>query len=218
MTSNEKVIVLDTETTNDLDCPIVYDLGFAVVDLAGNVYETHSYVVADIFLDKDLMQSAFFADKIPQYWDDIKQGKRIMRKWLTIRSILREVCAQYGITKIFAHNAIFDWRSCQTTQRYLTCSKYRYFFPYGVELWDTLRMARAVLGADDDYKAFCYENEYLTKRMQARYTAEIIYRYLVQNDEFEEAHTALEDVLIEKEIMRHCMTANPDIDGRLWRD
>lgn len=213
---NEKVIVLDTETTNDLDCPIVYDLGFAVVDLAGNVYETHSYVVADIFLDKELMASAFFADKIPQYWEDIKQGKRIMRKWQTIKAILADVCTQYGVTKIFAHNAIFDWRSCQTTQRYLTCSKYRYFFPYQIELWDTLQMARKLMG--DDYKEWCYVNNYLTSRLCARYTAEIIYRYLMQNDEFEEAHTALEDVLIEKEIMCYCLENAPDFDGRLWKN
>lgn len=216
MTTDEKVIVLDTETTNDLDCPIVYDLGFAVVDLAGNVYETHSYVVADVFLDKDLMQSAFFADKIPQYWDDIKQGKRIMRRWLTIRSILREVCAQYGITKIFAHNAIFDWRSCQTTQRYLTCSKYRYFFPYVIVLYDTLKISRMILNKDELYGEFCYTNNFLTKNQRRRFTAEVLYRFISNQVDFEENHTGLEDVLIEKEILAFCAAKNFDCLVPLW--
>ena len=66
-----KFNVIDTETTNSLDDPLCYDIGFAVVDNYGNVYETYSYVVADIFLDKELMKSAYFADKIPQYWKDI---------------------------------------------------------------------------------------------------------------------------------------------------
>ena len=40
-----------------------------VVDKKGNVYKTCSFVNADIFLDeKDLMQSAYYANKIPQYW------------------------------------------------------------------------------------------------------------------------------------------------------
>ena len=46
----KKLIVFDTETTNSIDDPIVYDLGFAVVDEDGTVYETYSFVVADIFL------------------------------------------------------------------------------------------------------------------------------------------------------------------------
>ena len=61
----EKFIVLDTETTNDIECPLVYDVGFAVIDKNGFVYEKHSFVVADVFLDKELMESAFFSEKIP---------------------------------------------------------------------------------------------------------------------------------------------------------
>lgn len=67
-----KYIVLDTETTNSLDDPITYDIGWAVIDENGEVYETASYVVADVFLDRELMESAYFADKIPQYWEDIE--------------------------------------------------------------------------------------------------------------------------------------------------
>ena len=79
---NEKIMVLDTETTNDIDCPLVYDVGFIVMDMHGNVYGEYSYVVADIFLDNDLMKSAYFADKIPSYWKDIKNGKRELKKLL----------------------------------------------------------------------------------------------------------------------------------------
>ena len=35
----EKFIVLDTETTNDIECPLTYDIGFAVIDKFGTVYE-----------------------------------------------------------------------------------------------------------------------------------------------------------------------------------
>ena len=52
------IIMIDTETTNSLDDPLCYDIGFAVVDILGNVYESHSFVVSDVFCDKELMQSA----------------------------------------------------------------------------------------------------------------------------------------------------------------
>ena len=211
-------LVVDTETCNSIDDPFAYDVGFAVVKATGEVLETHSYVVADIFLDKDLMASAYFADKIPQYWKDIKSGKRILRRFKTIKSILRDVVAQYGIRYVVAHNASFDYRSLNYTQRLLTSSKWRYFLPWGVEIWDTLKMARECLGKDETYKQFCIDNGYTygkEDKPQLRYTAEIIYRFLTGNLDFVEEHTGLEDVLIEKDILAFCL-ANGVTNGALW--
>ena len=212
----EKFIVIDTETTNSLDDPIVYDVGFAVVDAEGTVYEKHSYVVADVFLDKELMSYAYFADKIPQYWADIKSGKRKLRRFKTIRMIFKDICAQYGVKKIFAHNARFDNRSLNLTQRYLTSSKFRYFFPYKTEICDTLKMSRNTLKNITEYDQFCWDNDFITKRGCKRYTAEIIYRFITGNLNFEESHTGLEDVMIEKEILKYCLSHDPDFSGKLW--
>ena len=211
------VMILDTETTNSLDDPIVYDIGFAVLDTeSGELVENHSYVVADVFLDKELMASAFYSDKIPQYWKDIKSGKRIMRRYKTIRFIIADVCRQYDIKIVAAHNARFDNRSTNLTQRFLTNSKYRFFIPYGVQWWDTLKMAREVFKANEQYDTFCYENDYLTERNCKRYTAEILYRFLHNDTDFMEEHTALEDAQIESEIFMVCLRANENINGKLW--
>lgn len=214
----EKFIVLDTETTNSLDDPIVYDVGFAVVDENGKVFEKHSYVVADVFLDCDLMSYAYFAEKIPQYWEDIKSGRRKLRRFSTIYFILRDVCEQYGVKKIFAHNARFDYLSLTTTQRYLTGSKYRFFLPWGVEVCDTLKMSREVLKNNADYRSFCEKNGFVFGNNQLRFTAEVIYRFLTGNVDFEESHTGLEDVLIEKEILRYCLNVNPNVKMKLWEN
>ena len=213
-----KVIVLDTETTNTIDDPFCYDIGWAVVDPdTGEIEKTESYVVAEIFLDSSLMHEAYFAEKIPQYWDEIKSGDRKLARLNTIRKSLKADCDAYGISEIYAHNARFDYRSCSLTQRWLTSSKYRYFFPYGVEICDTLKMAREALGADETYRAFCEENEYKTSRGQLRFTAEIIYRFLTGQNDFCEAHTGLEDVLIEKEILVACRNRGVK-NGALWED
>lgn len=208
--------MFDTETTNDIDDPICYDFGFSVIDEKGKVYEQGSYVVADVFLDESLMLSAYFADKIPQYWEDIKSGKRLLRRWHTIKNIVWDVMAQYGITCVVAHNARFDYHSTATTQRYLTCSKWRYFFPYGTQFLDTLKMARSVFSKDETFVAFCEKNDYLTTYKKPRYTAEILYRFLTNNIEFEESHTGLEDVEIETEIFLECLRRDPEINGLLW--
>ena len=218
MTKDDRFIVIDTETTNSLDDPLCYDVGFAVVDILGNVYENYSFVVADIFLDKELMSYAYFADKIPQYWEDIKKGKRELKTFFNIKKVFADCVKRNNVKIILAHNARFDYRSLNLTQRFLTSSKYRFFFPFGVEIWDTLKMSRIVLNNIDEYSEFCYTNDYLTKRLCKQFTAEIIYRFITGNNDFEESHTGLEDVLIEKEIFVYCISIMPNINGALWGD
>lgn len=210
-----KYIMLDTETANSIDDPLCYDIGFAVIDEKGNVYREHSFAVAEIFLDKELMASAYFAEKIPNYWKEIQNGTRKLAKLNTIRKILAETMKEFDINAIVAHNARFDYRSTAKTQRYLTGSKYRHFLPYGTEIYDTLKMAREVLKDDVEYDNFCYENNYLTKRGCKRYTAEILYRFFTGNNDFVEKHTGLEDVSIEKVIFAECMARGAET-GKLW--
>ena len=210
----EFFVVLDTETTNSIDDPLAYDVGFAVVDAMGNVYAHYSFVVAEVFLDEELMESAYFVEKIPMYWEDIKAGRRTLAKLSTISRTLARIMKEYDTNIICAHNARFDYRSTNTTQRFLTSSKYRYFFPYGVEIWDTLKMARKAFD-DSQYDEFCYNNNYITKNGRKRYTAEILYRFITNNIDFEESHTGLEDVLIEKEILAECLKRGVK-DGKMW--
>ena len=210
----EFFVVLDTETTNSIDDPLAYDVGFAVVNDEGRVFEAYSFVVAEVFLDKELMENAYFKEKIPNYWKDIKAGRRTLAKLSTISRTLARIMKEYNTNIICAHNARFDYRSTNTTQRFLTSSKYRYFFPYGVEIWDTLKMARKAFD-DSQYDEFCYNNNYITKNGRKRYTAEILYRFITNNLNFEESHSGLEDVLIEKEILAECLKRGVK-DGKMW--
>lgn len=218
LTNNDVIMMIDTETTNDIDCPIVYDVGYQIFNLSGDVFCERSFVNADVFLDKEMMTTAFFADKIPAYWDAIKSGTRELKVWRNIKRQIADDCKRFGVTAVCAHNASFDNRALNTTQRYITTSKYRYFLPFGLTWYDTLKMARQVLKNDTAYGEFCYENDYLTKNGQRRYTAEIIYRFLTGENDFVESHTGLEDVKIEKEILKFCLDREPEINGKLWGD
>jgi len=199
------LMTIDTETTNTLDDPIVYDLGLAIHDENGNVFHTESLVIAETFLNEELMASAYFIDKIPNYWKEIKEKKRRIVKFETARRIVKNLIRRYGIKVVIAHNAYFDYNSLNTTLRYYTSSKYRYFLPWGVEIWDSLRMAKVLL-KDENYVNWTKENNYLTeKRKTPKLTAEVIYRYITENEDFEESHTGLEDVMIEKEITKYLL-------------
>ena len=212
----QKFIIIDTETTNSLDDPLCYDIGFIVIDKKGRIYERYSFVVAEVFFNREFMENAYFKDKIPQYFEDIKDGRRQVRQILTIRSIFYWVCQKYNISTVMAHNARFDYKSLVTTLRYLTKSEYRYFFPYGIDVYDTLKMSRSFFSKNFRYQKYCKDNNYLTKNKKVRLTAEIIYRYISQNNSFEEKHTGLEDTLIEKEIFCYLYKRNCFKNGELY--
>lgn len=218
-------IVLDCETA-PLDKDLlevtpsnmfVYDLGWAVVDKRGKVYKTRSFINADIFLgEKDLMKSAYYADKIPQYWENIKSGKSTLTSFYNIRKAFLEDLAEWGVKEVFAHNARFDYGALTNTQRWETKSKLRYFFPYDVTICDTLKMSRQVIGTMPTYKRFCSENRYMTKNNQCRFTAEVLYRFISKDNEFIEEHKGLDDVMIEKEIMAYCYRQHKKMTKELW--
>lgn len=223
------IVVLDTET-----CPLdrdfegvtpfnmfVYDIGWAVVDKHGNVYETKSYINRDIFFDeKILMTSAYYADKLPQYYNDIRSGKRKVATWFAIRKDLEETMKKYNTNIVCAHNARFDDGATKNTQRWLTKSKYRYFLPYGTIVWDTMKMARDVVAKTPTYIKFCFDNGFVTnhKTPRPQIKAETLYRYITQNIDFVESHTGLEDVLIEKEILAYCFAKHKKMRKELYEN
>lgn len=199
-------LLIDTETANSLNNPLCYNIAWCIIDQYGNAYAQGNFINADVFYGMiDLMQSAYYADKIPQYHEQIVRKEIEVVSWYEIRKALRDMCEKYNVRAIIAHNARFDYRSCTTTQRYETCSKYRYFFPKGIEIWDTLTMARDVIAPMASYQKFCNDNGYVCKNGRPRLTAEILYRFITNNPDFVEAHRAMEDVEIEREIFWYCV-------------
>lgn len=221
------LIGLDTETCNglmideklDLTYSLVYDLGYAVTDKKGNIYKTESFVIFEIFVAMaDVMKSAYYAEKIPQYWDDIKTGKRKLVTFATARKQLLKDMKDYKTNIVFAHNAGFDLRALNNTYRYITKSKYRFFFKWGTEIWDTLKMSKDTICKQKGYITYCQKHDYMTKHKtpRVRATAEILYRYLTGNSDFAESHTGLEDVLIETKIMAHCFKQHKKMKKQLF--
>ncbi len=208
------VLVLDTETANtartedgklDTSSVLMYDCGWSIVDTKGNVYKEQSFVNRDIFVyERELMNSAYYGWKIPRYVEDLRNGKRKMASTYEIRKAMLADMELYHITEVVAHNARFDRDALDTIQRWTTKSKYRHWFPYGTEIWDTMKMARDVIHKMPTYRRFCEENGFLTANGRLSATAENLYRFIIKDPTFVESHTGLEDVQIEREIMFYC--------------
>ena len=209
------ILVLDTETANtmrnekgqlDTSSTLMYDCGWSVMAIPhGEIFEERSFVNSDIFVDeKELMKSAYYAKKIPQYEADLATGKRKMATTYEIRQRMLADIANYGIKEVVAHNARFDYNSLNTIQRWETKSAFRYWFPYGITIWDSARMAKSVILKMPTYRKFCVKHDLLTKTGRLPFNAETLYKFITKDPNFVESHTGLEDVQIEREIVLYC--------------
>lgn len=194
-------LMVDTETCGSLENGFVYDLGMAVVDRHGVIYETFSYVIYEVYVGmKSLMQTAYYANKLPQYEADLKAGRRQMVRFATAHKKMWELVKKYNITAVVAHNARFDVHQLNNTASTIYGRK-AYFFPYGMPIWCTLTMAKQTICQQKTYQRWCAENGYITANGKVRATAEILYRYIMGLPDFTESHTGLEDVKIEAVIL-----------------
>lgn len=200
------IVIIDTETANTIEQPMPYDFGWAIVDNeTGEILVERSFVCAEIFLDKELMSSAYFAEKIPNYWEEIKQGKRILKSLVNIRKILWADMKKYEAKKVGAYNMGFDKRATLNDIRYVTGSWLKWFFPFGTEFFCIWHMACTSFLNTVDYVTFAKNNNFVSEAGNILTNAECAYRYITKEINFAESHTGLEDVKIEIAIYLNCL-------------
>lgn len=198
-------LTIDTETANGLDDPLMYDIGGAIHDKNGNIYESFSFIIADIYCNTELFKTAYYANKRPHYEDGLKNGTRKMVSIFTAKNHIANLCKKYNVKAIIAYNARFDYSSTQKTLRYATKSAFRWFLPYGIPVWDSWKMAQDTICKQANYRKFCEKNNLFTANGRLKTSAEAVYRYITKDELFDEEHTGFEDVLVEIAIFAKCM-------------
>ena len=218
----EMFLVIDTETCNTVEQPLPYDIGFAICDRMGNIAEERSYVVAETILDmKDTMKSAYFAEKIPNYWEDIKNGTREIKSIYKIRKEVKDLMNKYNVKKVGAYNMGFDKRALNNVMRYTTKSFCRWFFPFGTEFFCIWHLATQTLLQQKTFFKMAEKNGWFSEKGNLLTNAEVTYNYIKKMSDFQEEHKGLEDVKIEIEIMAYCFRQhkkmNTNINTSCWR-
>ena len=212
------IMILDVETTNNdmtskFNDGLVYDIGFTVADKNGKVYAKRSFVIAEIFDWTELMSTAYYKNKLPIYYDRLAKG--LMKKvsiW-EARKRVNKAIKIFNIKEVYAYNANFDNTTLNNTIRYITSSSVRWFLPYGINVCCIWHIACQVLGIQ---KTFQYEN-IRNEKGNLLTSAERMFAYIDQNEEFEEEHTGLADALIETQILARCFKSHKKIDKNINR-
>ena len=190
-------IVLDTETIS-LEKPFVYDLGYVIVNDNGDIIAKKSYVISQVWNNKELFATAYYADKKPLYYARLKSGYSKKVGWGHAMRYLANDIKKYGITEIYAYNSKFDSRALN-----FMCAWYKVVNGLGgIEIQDIMNFIKPITKSQD-FVNFCETNGYMTahKTPQPQKKAETLYRYLTNNVDYEEEHTGLEDSLIELQIL-----------------
>lgn len=214
------IIILDVETTNNQigvkgapNDGLVYDLGFTVADKQGNVYAKRSFAIKEIFDWKELMDTAYYKNKLPKYYEKIRKGEMKKVSIWEARKSIKSAMEYFNITEVYAFNANFDYTTLNNTVRYLSGSACRWFFKYGTKICDIWHIACQTLGLQ---KTFQWENV-RNANGNLITNAERMYAYLSQDFDFEEEHTGLADALIETQILARCFKTHKSIDKSINR-
>lgn len=200
------ICIFDTETTS-LDKPFCYNVGYLIVDTeTRKVLLERDFVVEQIWYNRPLFSSAYYADKREIYVSAMRQRKTKMDKFGYICRQMRKDFREYEVKETYAYNSPFDEKVFN-----FNCDWYKNLNPFDEMPIHDIRGYAIEFIVDDDYKEFCTENNYFTDNGNYSTTAEVMYRYLTQNVFFIEDHTALSDSRIEMEILLYCLDRGADI-------
>ena len=203
MAKKKFYLIVDTETAGNLQSPLPYDIGYKIVDRKGNVYAEKAFVVNEVFYGLEvLMQSCYFADKIPSYHEQIRRGEKMAKSGFDIAREMYADIKEYGVTVVGAYNMAFDLRALNNLCKFLTQGTKENWFPKEIEeficIW---HMATQTICSKVSYIKTAIEQGWVSEKGNIQTSAEVVYRYITQQFNFVEEHKGLEDVEIEVDIL-----------------
>lgn len=208
------ILVFDTETTS-LDKPFCYNIGYVVVDASNwTTLVKRDFVVEQVWRNLPLFQSAYYADKRPIYVERMRSHKVIMDKFGYICRQLSRDIKTFEIENAYAYNSPFDEKVFD-----FNCEWFKVINPFETLKVHDIRGYVHNFLIDEKFFDFCEKNNEFTENGNYSTRAETVFRYISENYDFEEEHTALSDSVIEAEILQKMTErgANIEIDYQVLR-
>ena len=195
------IIVFDTETIDTKERAI-YDLAFLVYDTEKKqkLYEIN-FIIEEVYNNKPLFESAYYANKRPIYEHLLNSGKAIMTKWIYALRHFYHIARLYKVEYITAYNLQFDKGAIEyTTQKF--AQKYHVFnhFMDLTKVACLWKNAANTIMQTETFKEYIEANQLYTAKGYRQGTVEIVYNYLHSDDRVQ-SHTAIDDINQELDIL-----------------
>ncbi len=201
-------IILDTETLGDVTKPKtlrVYDFAFIVVDDKFNTVHSYRALVSETWHGQfGPMTSAYYARKLPQYYEQLAHGELTIKPMLQIWHEFNAIVKTYNVKQVWAYNASFDKHALNETISACSNGFRKHFTPYGVKWHCIQHVAAQTIMNTKRYFKFITLHNCFTGKGNPKSSAEVAFAYLTKNPSYYECHTALEDSIIEAQILKAC--------------
>lgn len=190
------ILVFDTETV-DVEHAFCYNVGYTIVNIeTREKLIKRDYVIEQVWENKMLFSTAYYAEKKQLYINALRGRKATIKHWgHTMQRMIKDI-QEYNVEFAYAFNSPFDVRVFDFNSEWFKSSNALDY----VQTIDIRGLINKLLFSDE-YKAFCEENGYYTESGNYSGNAETLTKFIRQDIDFVEDHTALSDSLIEADII-----------------
>ena len=196
-----------------------YDIGFIIANSNGEILDKYSFINTDVFYQDSVMETAYYADKLPQYHEGIGL-EWVPLSLLSIHKIFTHCIKTYNARKVWAYNASYDRDSLNRTITEASNGFLTEWLPSGCRWADIWDYAGETLCSTSKYVKWCFEHSFVSPKGNPKTNADTVGKYVTQNLDFVEQHTALADCEIELQILQKCLKQHrkcPTSMGQGWR-
>lgn len=210
---SKKIIILDVE---GMQTARPYNVGYMVADNKGKVYKKESFAILPCIWEN--LQNCLPAKEMTHKNIQEILANPVKYNWTmpeeVMDSLVKDVKA-FNVKQIWAYNVTFD----RGSMKRLYGDKFheladRVEF---LDIWTAIVVTRL---CTKKYVKFCRENGFVSEKGNCRTSAEVVWKYLSKNVDFEEEHTGLADCEIEYQIYLTAKNSKKKMDGKTknpWR-
>lgn len=209
MKTQNNVMVLDTETVGSFGRPLIHDIGWKIVDKEFNTLQEVRYLVKEFHDEQQwvLNASDFYRTKHSLYKKAIADNEVELKPWKEIEKEMLNAFRTYKVKVLSAYNLAFDYKALKYTNHFFNAENEKFMSVVDKKtflcIWN---LACDTILDTDDYRQYATMKNFISEKGNYLTNAESCYAYLIGNEDFEEEHTALADVQIEVEILKHIVT------------
>lgn len=99
--------------------PLIYDLGWKIIDRNGIVYNRMNFLISEIFSVPSVFDTAYYAEKRPIYLEKLRKGEIVLTDWQTAMTAFLDDLAV--VDAVGAYNSMFDYKKAiPFTELYIT--------------------------------------------------------------------------------------------------
>lgn len=218
------ICILDVETANGLDNPLIYELGITLaipthepnnkIKLAVIYHE--SLLFNEIYNNYELMSTSMYGyTKKSIYNDLLAKNKAHIYTKKEFNKHLKDILNRNGVKYITAYNAKFDFNALQVlsnTFGLINIIGLKKFIKF-----DIMYQAIDVFTQDFKYFIYCIKNNLITPKGFASSTVDSLSKYINRRYKGEK-HVGYYDTIDEKKILEYCININPYIKVEVYPD